>query len=57
MQEKFEALKKEGQEFVRLKKAYDAARYPDAGTPAYIISSDWLKKYKDYCFYNDLKYN
>ena len=57
MQEKFEALKTEGKEFLRLKKAYEAARYPDAGTPAYIISSDWLKKYKEFCFYNDLKYN
>lgn len=42
---------------MRLKKAYDSARYPDAGTPAYIISTDWLNKYKEYCFYNDLKYN
>lgn len=30
---------KEGKEFLQLKKAYDNARYPNAGTPAYIISS------------------
>ena len=56
-QEKVEALKKEGKEFVRLKKVYESARYPDAGTPAFIINKDWLTKYKKYCFYEDLKYN
>ena len=48
---------KEGKEFLQLKKAYDNARYPNAGTAAYIISSEWLDKYKKYCFYNDLKHN
>lgn len=48
---------KEGKEFLQLKKAYDNARYPNAGTPAYIISSEWLDKYKKYCFYGDLKHN
>ena len=52
-----ESIIKEGKEFVRLKRAYDNARFPDAGTPAYIISIDWLAKYKAYCFYEEIKYN
>ena len=40
-----------------MKRAYDNARFPDAGTPAYIISIEWLTKYKAYCFYDEIKYN
>lgn len=40
-----------------MKRAYDNARLPDAGTPAYIISTEWLEKYHAYCFYDDIKYN
>ena len=40
-----------------MKRAYDNARFPDAGTPAFIISIEWLNKYKAYCFYDELKYN
>ena len=52
-----ENIIKEGKEFLRLKRAYDNARFPDAGTPAYIISIDWLAKYKAYCFYEEIKFN
>ena len=56
MQEQFEQLVKEGKDFLQLKKAYDNERFPDAGTPAYIIQIEWLSKYKKYCFYDALKY-
>ena len=52
-----ESIIKEGKEFCRLKRAYENARFPDAGTPAYIISIDWLAKYKAYCFYEEIKFN
>ena len=38
-------------------KAYESDRYPDAGTPSYIISREWLSKYKKYVFYDALKYS
>ena len=40
-----------------MKRAYDGARFPEAGTAAYAISTKWLAKYKEYCFYDDLKRN
>ena len=57
MQAQVENLMKEGKEFLQIKKAYDNARYPNAGTPAYIISSEWMTNYKKYCFYDDLKHS
>ena len=56
-QEEIEKLAKEGKEFVRLLKAYENERFPDAGTAAYIIQKSWLSKYKKYVFYDALKYN
>lgn len=38
-------------------KSYESDRYPDAGTPSYIISKAWLSKYKKFVFYDALKYN
>lgn len=57
MQEQIENLAKEGKEFCTLMKAYDNERFPDAGTPAYIIDKAWLSKYKKYVFYDDIKHN
>ena len=57
MSEQIDNIIKEGKEFLRLKRAYDNARFPDAGTPAYIISTEWLDKYKVYCFFDELKFN
>ena len=48
---------KEGKKFCISMKAYENERFPDAGTPAYIISKAWLSKYKKYVFYDALKYN
>ena len=57
MQQKIENLMKEGREWIRMKQVYDNARFPDSGTPAYIISSKWLSNYKKYIVYDMLKYN
>ena len=57
MAEEIKAVLEEGREFCRMKRAYDMARFPDAGTPAFLISSEWMAKYKKYCFYDDLRFN
>ena len=57
MEDEIKTLIEEGKEFVQLKRAYESARFPDSGTPAYIISNEWLNKYKKFVFYEDLKYN
>lgn len=57
MQEEIKEVIEEGKEYIRLKRAYENARFPDSGTPAYIVSVEWLNKYKEFVFYNDLKYN
>jgi len=57
MQEELKTLIEEGREFVRIKRTYEGARFPDAGTPAFVISTEWLAKYKIYIFYSDLRYN
>ena len=51
------ALIEEGREYARIQKAYDNERFPDAGTPGYLISTVWLDNYKKYVFYDDLRYN
>ena len=50
-------LCKEGKGFISLKREYDGARFPPVGTVAYIISTEWMDKYKKFIFYDDLKYN
>ena len=57
MSAEIENLVKEGKAFIQLKRTYDQERFPDVGTPAYLISNDWMEKYKKYCFYQNLKYN
>ena len=57
MQEQIDSLLKEGKQFLQIKKDYDTSRFPNSGTPAYIISQKWFTKYKAYCFYEELKYN
>ena len=57
MENKLENLIKEGREWIRLKQVYENARFPDSGTPAYIISGKWLSNYKKYILYDVQKYN
>ena len=42
---------------MRLKKANDMLRWPDAGTPSYIISLKWLEAYKKYVFFEACSLN
>ena len=42
MQTRIDELHKEGKEFYRMKKALDGSRYPEAGTPTYMISTKWV---------------
>jgi hypothetical protein len=28
--------------------------YPDAGTPVYLISKEWIDKYKEYVFFKEI---
>ena len=51
MEPEIKAIYDEGLEFVRLKKENDMLRWPDAGTPSYIISVKWLEAYKKYVFF------
>lgn len=57
MEAKIKELHQEGLEFFRLKKLSDNERWPDAGTPCYIISRTWLDAYKEWVFYDACKYN
>ena len=49
-------LFQEGKEFVKIKQKSDTAR-AEIGSSTYIISKQWLDKYKKYCFYTDAKYS
>ena len=42
MQTQIDELHKEGQKFYRMKKALEASRYPEAGTPTFMISTKWV---------------
>ena len=57
MQQQVDNLIKECREWIRMKRAYDNARYPDAGTSAYVVSGEWLAKYKKYICYDVMKFN
>lgn len=52
-----EQLVAECREFIRLKNLNSRERNPDAGSSLYLISKRWLKAYKEYIFYNDVKRN
>lgn len=42
---------------MQLRKAFKAASNPPAGSVGYLISLSWVKKYKEYIYYDDLKRN
>ena len=44
----------EGKEFTRLLRESDNLRWPDSGTPAYIIAEKWLDKCKLFVFHKEL---
>lgn len=50
-EEYLEKLINEAKEFIDLKNKFKRAKFPETGTPAYLISNNWLKKYKAYIPY------
>lgn len=57
MERDLEDIVKECQEFIQLKEKDKRYSAKEEGTPAYIISKTWIKKYKAYILYKDVKYN
>lgn len=57
MERELEDIVNECKEFIKLKKLHRQSRYPDAGQPAYLISSEWLQKYKKYILHRKIKAN
>jgi hypothetical protein len=47
----------ECREFISLKNKNSRERNPDAGTSLFLVSKTWLKAYKEYIFYDDVKRN
>jgi DUSP domain len=50
-----EQLVNECKEFTMLKNRSDNERNPAPGKAVFILSKTWLKKYKEYVFYSDVK--
>lgn len=40
---------------MNLVQRHKSERFPDQGTPGYLISAEWISKYKKYIFYRELK--
>jgi hypothetical protein len=57
MERDLEDLIKEGKEFNELNRQYKYNRFPSAGTPGYLVSKVWLRKYKQYILSRDIKLN
>jgi hypothetical protein len=53
----FETLLNEGRKFAQLRKEFKLASNPSAGSVGYLISADWIRRYKKYIYYSDLKRN
>lgn len=51
MERDIDDLVKESKEFIELRKKDKQSRNPEAGTPAYLVSQLWLKKYKKFILY------
>lgn len=57
MRRSLEDLVNECREFIVLKNKNRNERNSAVGTPSYIVSKQWLKKYKEYILYTDVKRN
>lgn len=53
----FENLVKEGQEFLKMRIDFKKGSNPSAGSPGYLISVNWITKYKTYIQYEQLRRN
>lgn len=57
MERDLDDIVKESREFIRLKRLHKQNKFPPAGAPAYLVSTEWLKKYKSYILYKEIKNN
>lgn len=55
MEENLTNLVNECKEFIRLKTNNRMSSFLPQGSPAYLVSRDWLKKYKEYILIKDVK--
>lgn len=57
MEVDFGNLVKEGQEFMRLRHDFKKSNNPPAGSVGFLISLDWITKYKKHIQYDTLRRN
>ena len=57
MERDLDDIIKECKEFYELKRQHRYNKFPSAGANAYLISRDWMKKYKAYILYKQVKCN
>lgn len=50
-----EAVREEVAKYMEHKKRYKNTRYPEVGTEAFLISIEWLRRWKQYVGYRDIK--
>ena len=55
MERDLEDIAKECTEFMEIKRQYRYNKFPQAGSPCYIISRTWIKKYKNFINYKYTK--
>lgn len=57
MAQTLDQLVQEAKDFFRLKRKLKQTAAPEADTPAYLLSRKWLRRYKQFLFYNEIKNN
>lgn len=57
MAQTIDQLVQEAKDFLRLKRKFKQQALPDQGSVAYLVSRNWLAKYKKFLFYNEIKNN
>ncbi len=57
MERDLEDIITEAKEYQRLSRQHKQSKFPDAGEPAYLVCSKWLKAYKKYICYQAVKQN
>lgn len=50
-----EVIQEEVRKYMELKRRYKSTRYPEVGTEAFLISKEWLRRWKLYVGYKDIK--
>ncbi len=55
MERDLDSIVTECKEFIKLKQIHSNSRYPDPGQPAFLISTNWLQKYKKYILHREIK--